>query len=190
MGAVWLRAKAQLRGRLLASLALALLIGLSGGVVLAAVAGARRSDAALPRFLAATRATEATVWILGPRGGQPARSELAAELRAVAALPQVRAAQRGTGLIISASDPTAPEPPSRQLAWVGLDGDGSSLFTRPRVTAGRLPRTDRTDEAVVDEEFAWRHRLGVRARFRIGTYTGPVRPGGGGHPRPARGAAG
>ena len=55
MGAVWLRAKAQLRGRLLASLLLALLVGLAGGVVLAAVAGARRSDAALPRFLAASR---------------------------------------------------------------------------------------------------------------------------------------
>jgi hypothetical protein len=70
MGAVWLRAKAQLRGRLLASMLLALLVGLAGGVVLAAVAGARRSDAALPRFLAATRTTKATVWILGPRGGQ------------------------------------------------------------------------------------------------------------------------
>jgi hypothetical protein len=99
MGAVWLRAKAQLRGRLLASLLLALLVGLAGGVVLAAVAGARRSDAALPRFLAATRTTEATVWILGPRGGQPARSELAAEQRAVAALPQVGTAKRGSGLI-------------------------------------------------------------------------------------------
>jgi hypothetical protein len=68
MGAVWLRARAQLRGRLLASLALALLVGLAGGVVLAAVAGARRSEAALPRFLAASRSTEATVWFIAGRG--------------------------------------------------------------------------------------------------------------------------
>jgi hypothetical protein len=46
VGAVWLRARAQLRGRLLASLLLALLVGLAGGVVLAAVAGAHRSDTA------------------------------------------------------------------------------------------------------------------------------------------------
>jgi hypothetical protein len=92
MGAVWLRAMAQLRGRVRASLLLALLVGLSGGVVLAALAGARRSEAALPRFLAASRTTDATVWIFGPRGGQPARTDLADELRAVAALPQVRAA--------------------------------------------------------------------------------------------------
>jgi hypothetical protein len=50
MGAVWLRARAQLRGRVWASLLLLLLAGLAGGVVLAALAGARRSDAALPRF--------------------------------------------------------------------------------------------------------------------------------------------
>jgi hypothetical protein len=121
MGAVWLRAKAQLRGRLLASLALALLIGLSGGVVLAAVAGARRSDAALPRFLAATRATEATVWILGPRGGQPARSELAAELRAVAALPRCAPPSGGPG---SSYRPPIRAPPSPRAA--SSPGSGST----------------------------------------------------------------
>jgi hypothetical protein len=52
MGAVWLRARVQLRGRVRASLLLALLVGLSGGVVLAALAGARRSDAAMPQVRA------------------------------------------------------------------------------------------------------------------------------------------
>jgi ABC-type lipoprotein release transport system permease subunit len=190
MGAVWLRARAQLRGRLLASMALALLVGLAGGVVLAAVAGARRSDAALPRFMAATRTTEATVWILGPRGGQPARSDLAAELRAVAALPQVRTAQRGVGLIISASDPTGTAGPMRQLAWVGVDRAGSELFVRPRLVAGRLPRADRAEEAVVDEEFAWRHRLRTGASLRVGTYTrAQFGPAGEGVPIPPEGPA-
>ena len=171
MGAVWLRARAQLRGRLLASLLLVLLVGLAGGVVLAAVAGARRSDAALPRFLAASQRTDVTVWILGPRGGQPARSNLAAELRAVAALPEVRTAQRGVGLIISASDPGGTAPPMRQLAWVGVDRVGSELFSHPRLVAGRLPRPDRVDEAIIDEEFAWRHGFRTGASFRVGTYT-------------------
>ena len=121
MGAVWLRARAQLRGRLLASLALALLVGLSGGVVLAAVAGARRSDAALPRFIAVSHTIDATVWFTGRRGGQPSRTDIARELDAVAALPQVRSAQRVVSLIMSGSDPLGPTPPSRQLGWVGLD---------------------------------------------------------------------
>jgi hypothetical protein len=52
MSAVWLRATAQLRGRVRVTVLLALLVGLAGGLVLAAVAGARRSDGVLPRFLA------------------------------------------------------------------------------------------------------------------------------------------
>jgi hypothetical protein len=60
MSAVWLRARAQLRGRAQATVLLLLLVGITGGVVLAAVAGARRSDAALPRFLAFSQTTDAT----------------------------------------------------------------------------------------------------------------------------------
>ena len=76
MGAVWLRATAQLRGRVRASLLLALLVGLSGGVVLAALAGARRSDAALPRFLAASRTTDALVYFTGTSLDQWDRFEI------------------------------------------------------------------------------------------------------------------
>ena len=191
MGAVWLRARAQLRGRLLASLLLALLIGLAGGVVLASVAGARRSDAALPRFLAASRTTEATVWfITGPRGGQPARTDLADELRAVAALPQVRSAQRVTALIMSASDPTGPKGPNRQLGVAGLDGAGHDMMGRPILVAGRLPHPDRSEEVAVDEEFAWRHALRVGGAFRVGTYTrAQFGPAGAGVPIPPKGPA-
>ena len=172
MGAVWLRARAQLRGRVRASLLLALLVGLSGGVVLAGLAGARRSDAALPRFLAASRTTDATVWfIAGPRGGQPARTDLAHELRAVAAMPQVRTAERGSQVILSASDPTGPSEPSRQLGWVGLDRAGHESLGRPIVVAGRLPDPERPDEAVIDEELAWRHALGADAKLRVRMYT-------------------
>jgi ABC-type lipoprotein release transport system permease subunit len=191
MGAVWLRARAQLRGRLLASLLLALLVGLAGGVVLAAVAGARRSDAALPRFLAASRTTEATVWfIAGPRGGQPARSDLADELHAVAALPQVRSAQRGTALIMSASDPTGSKGPNRQLGVAGLDGTGHDMMGRPILVAGRLPHPNRPEEVAIDEEFAWRHALRVGAAFRVGTYTRTqFGPAGTGVPIPPKGPA-
>jgi hypothetical protein len=173
MGAVWLRARAQLRGRLLASLLLALLVGLAGGVVLAAVAGARRSDVALPRFLAASRTTDTLVGIIGPenRPGQPAGTDVAAEFRAVAALPQVRAAQRVCLVILSGSDPTGHAGPSRQVAVVGLDRTGHEAFGRPMVVAGRVPRADRADEAAVDEEFAWRHGLRPGQSFRVGTYT-------------------
>ena len=47
MSAVWLRASAQLRGRTRATILLAVLVGLAGGLVLASVADARRTDAAV-----------------------------------------------------------------------------------------------------------------------------------------------
>ena len=86
MGMLWLRAKAQLRGRALASLLLVLLVGLGGALVLAAVAGARRSEVALPRFLAINRTMDAEVWVQ-PEG--PA-DDLATARRQVAALPRMQ----------------------------------------------------------------------------------------------------
>ena len=63
VSAVWLRASAQLRGRARATVLLAVLVGLAGGMVLAAVAGARRTDAALPRFLARDHAADAVIFL-------------------------------------------------------------------------------------------------------------------------------
>jgi hypothetical protein len=173
MNAVWLRARAQLRGRLRASLLLALLVGLSGGVVLAAVAGARRSDAALPRFLAASRTNDTMVFVSGPsrQPGQPAGSDLAAELRAIAGLPQVLDAQRFSPLILAAADPAGRSGPSRQQGWVGLDRAGYELLGRPRFVEGSPPDLGRADEAAVDEELAWRHGLRAGSVLRIGIYT-------------------
>ena len=55
-GVMWMRAvlglaARELRGRWLSWAALVLLVGLAGGVVLTAAAGARRTDSAYPRFL-------------------------------------------------------------------------------------------------------------------------------------------
>jgi FtsX-like permease family len=188
MAAIWLRATAQLRGRVRASLLLILLVGLSGGVVLAALAGARRSEAALPRFLAASRTTDATVWILGPRGGQPARTDLAAELRAVAALPQVRTASRASVLIMSGPNPVDPTRPNRQLGYVGLDRPGHEVFGHPMIVAGRLPLPDRPEEAAIDEEVAWRYGLRPGGALRVGAYTRTqFGPAGAGVPLPPEG---
>ena len=74
---------------------LVVLVGLAGGMILAAVAGARRSQAALPRFLAFSQTTDALVWVL-PRSGSPfqSRSDLAEELPLVAGLPGVQSVRR------------------------------------------------------------------------------------------------
>ena len=51
MAAVWIRAMNELRARWRAWLAIALMLGIAAGVVMAAAAGARRTDSAVPRFL-------------------------------------------------------------------------------------------------------------------------------------------
>src|SRR5438067_7884861 len=64
--AVWMAARAQLRRRWGATVALILLVGLAGGVVIAAIAGASRTDSAMKRFVAFSRPEDAYVVVNGP----------------------------------------------------------------------------------------------------------------------------
>ena len=82
MAPVWLRFRAEFRARWVASLAVALLVGLAGGVTLAAVAGGRRTDTAFHRLLEKTNAADILV---NPDNG----TSSALRLGAVAELPQV-----------------------------------------------------------------------------------------------------
>src|SRR5438270_11705227 len=54
MTAVWMRARAELRAGRRSLIALALLLGIFGAVAMTAGAGARRTDSAYDRFVAAT----------------------------------------------------------------------------------------------------------------------------------------
>src|ERR671931_2801091 len=59
MSAIWMRARAELRSNWRATVALVLMIGLAGGVVMSAAAGARRTDSSYGRFLAWAHAPDA-----------------------------------------------------------------------------------------------------------------------------------
>ena len=170
MGVLWMRARAQLRGQARANLFLVLLIGLAGALVLAAAAGARRSEAALPRFLAANRTMDAAVFL--PTADPT--DDLAEARRQVAALPEVRQVFRESGrvgaLILAGADPADPARWHRQLGTVALD-PGGAVFGRPIVVAGRLPDEGRAEEVAVDEELAERRRLRVGSRYRVAAFT-------------------
>src|SRR5689334_15892233 len=84
MGAVWLRLRAELRHQWRTWLALAVLLGVIGGIALTAAAGARRTDTAYPRFLRQSNAANLLV--------TPARSGFHGYFRAVAHLPEVASA--------------------------------------------------------------------------------------------------
>jgi FtsX-like permease family len=172
MGVLWMRARAQLRGRARANLFLILLVGLAGALVLAAAAGARRSEAALPRFLAANQTVDASV-VVANSGPTDDGSEA---LRRVAALPEVRQAFRVTGwttgaLVLAGADPAEPSGWHGQVGTVALDPGGSVAFGRPIMVAGRLPDQHRPEEVAIDEELAARRGLGVGSRYRVRPFT-------------------
>src|SRR6059036_609610 len=98
MPAAWTVARAQLRRRVAASIALVVLAGMAGGMVLTAVAGARRTSSALPRFLRYNDHPRIGVDIGGDEGRD---SDAAGERAALQRLPSVRAAARTTALIMA-----------------------------------------------------------------------------------------
>src|SRR3954463_1148377 len=67
VSAVWMAARSQLRRRWGATVALVLLVGLTGGVVIAAVAGASRTDSAMKRVVKFSRPEGAYVTLNGPK---------------------------------------------------------------------------------------------------------------------------
>src|SRR5437879_2691005 len=82
MTAVWMRTRGELRARWRSLLALALILGVAGGVVLFSVAGAPRTDSAYARLVS---------WVHGPddivSGGGFGYSRV--DLHRVARFPQV-----------------------------------------------------------------------------------------------------
>src|SRR5215470_10784574 len=89
MGSVWLVLRAGFRSGWRSWLALALLLGVMSGVVLAAAAGARRTDTAYSRLLAWGHASHL---LIAPAKG----SGSGGYYRALGRLPQVAAMSTGT----------------------------------------------------------------------------------------------
>src|SRR3954454_12842288 len=160
MAAVRLRFRAELRGRWRSLLGVALLVGLAGGVTLAAIAGARRTDTAFARLLTTTNADDV---IVNPDTG--IRSGL--QLADVAALPQVAQIGRIDGLLFAPGKPRS----FRDFLELGpvfvSDGTAGYDVARPRVAAGRFPRRDRPNEVFVNDALADRLGLSVGDRLPL-----------------------
>jgi putative ABC transport system permease protein len=133
-------------------------------MVLAAVAGARRTDTAMPRFLAYHR-TGANAVVYSPSGRQ------SRELGVLTALPEVARATRLAATVLASPDPANPARLRTSFGLLSLDPGGSWIFGRPMVVSGRLPDERRADEVVVDEELAARAHLWVGSIWRVGVYT-------------------
>ena len=79
MGLIWLRAQAELRVKWRAFVILAVVVGLGGGVALAAFAGARRTDGAMPQFVAYSQPDDGG-FIFGSASAPPVATGATAQL--------------------------------------------------------------------------------------------------------------
>ena len=147
--------RAELRRRWRAWLALALIVGAFAGVVEAAAAGARRTDAAYPSLLAWSRAPDVLVFSF------PDASRTFAQFspREVAAIPQARQAAILAGYPVAS--PAAAQVIAPESTVV------PSRFWRRRILAGRLPDPARPDEADISFTLAQTAHLGVGDVLRV-----------------------
>ena len=146
MGAVWLRLRAELRHQWRAWLALAVLLGVIGGIALTAAAGARRTGTAYPRFLRASHAADLLV--------SPARSGFHGYFRAVARLPEVSSSDATAFLQMALPGPGA-SPFSGMVAEASPFGGEGMTIDRVKVDAGRFfnpadPRAVMISQALAD----------------------------------------
>src|SRR5258706_3745816 len=149
MSAVWFRLRTEARTTLRPFLAIALLIGLSGGIVLAALSGAHRRDIAYPRFLRKAHASDLEVGVEQLNGAE------VPFLDAVEALPQVAEhARRAYVFIVPLKPDGSPDPASSLLGQtlVSIDGRLFRTIDGEKVLHGRHADPDRADEITVGHE--------------------------------------
>lgn len=164
MRAVLRLAAHEFRARWLGWAVLALLVGLAGGAVLTAAAGARRTASAYPRFLQVYRGSDVLF--------SPAGSGLGGYDDALAKLPGVAAIAPLAGLnaLPAGSGGTRNE---QAVVAAPLDRRYGHLLEIPKLLAGRQPLPDHPGEVMVDQIAAQDLHLRVGSRLKMGAVAGP-----------------
>ena len=172
----WFRFRATFRRRLGGYLALAVLIGLVGGVAMASMAAARRTDSSYPRFLASTNPSDL---IIQPNGGGTGATAGAVYrsylgfLSQLARLPHVRKVRSAGNFTAATLTPSGGIGTVLQ-SQVQLIASTDGLFSsqdRVTITAGRRPDPARRDEVVASVRAAALLHLRVGSRVPVGIWT-------------------
>lgn len=147
MTSAWLVARSGLRARWRSWLALALVAGLAGGLVIALAAGARRADAAYPSLEAWSRPPAE---LIGLDAGKDFASVSATQART---LPQVSAVTSFTGFVTLN--------PVEIGVMAPADATVPGALWHRKLLAGRLPAPGRADEADISFATAQSLHVGV-----------------------------
>src|SRR6476646_10008053 len=159
MRAAWAVGWRQLRRRWVATAALVVLVGLAGGVVIAAAAGASR--------------TEDVTAVVNGAQGDPSDPTVRARGEAVRsqvlALPQIAEAGRSPYIFLAANRQGSDV--GGVNAFAAADRHMFRTIERPRLLSGRLARPGRADEAVVDDLTAAERHLRVGSHIRLWAFS-------------------
>ena len=163
---VWYRFRATFRRRWPGYLALALLIGLVGGVAMASIAGARRTESSYPTFLAGTNPSDLLV--------QPSTSVSCSSgfIAQIARLPHVKRVSCANSY---GAETLTPSGGLNQvlLAQVELIASEDGEYARQdrvTITEGRAADPSRADEFVATPTAAAFLGLHVGSHFSIGVW--------------------
>ena len=167
----WYRVRTTLRSDWTAYLAVLLLVGLVGGLAMAAIAGARRTQSAFPAYLSATRSSDMrlqTYYVSSQSGlGGASLTER------LARLPQVASVATAPNLLIVPLGPNGKPSVSAfnndEVSGVGSVGGEYFSQDMTTVVAGRQAEVDSATEMVANPEAArvlgW--HLGQTVRFAM-----------------------
>jgi ABC-type antimicrobial peptide transport system permease subunit len=139
---------------------LAVIVAIAGGAVLAAAAGASRTESAYPRFLAQSNASNVVV---SPLGGPGVNGYDAA----VGALPSVAARAIVVGINAVPLTATGVPDPHSGPPNVSLDGRFLRTVDMPKILAGRLPNANAPQEVAVTQLAAAQLHLNVGSVLRL-----------------------
>jgi ABC-type antimicrobial peptide transport system permease subunit len=149
----------EIRRRWRSVVVLVLLAGFVGAVMMATVAGARRSNSALPRFNAASRSADAQVSVAGVK-------VTAAELRAFGRVHGVV-----TVAVINLFFGVVPRAPDLMALGAAADSKAGTVVDRARIVAGRTANPSAVDEVTIGEALAAQAHLGVGGHLDVRTYS-------------------
>ena len=175
MAFLWLRGRAELRAQWRTLLLLAVVVGIGGAAALTSFAGARRTDSAMPEFVAYSLPDDGgflsgSVTSPRPTPGRPADS-LAPDpvAQRVLALPQVEGYVRGP-FLFTTTDRRGETPATLSVTGIA-SADALRTVDRPLVLAGHLPAATDPFDAVVNEFAAQARHLHVGSRVRLYAYS-------------------
>ena len=169
MAAVWARSRSELRARWRSWVGLMLLLGLAGGVAMALVAGARRTDTAYDRLVAAERPADLEFTASNLREVAEGRDPVT--LEQLERLPGLAESGRFLEFAADLGDNRSLVTDTYFETIAPVDQDALGFVARWKLLAGRHADPGRVDEAVVGFTVAEQYRLRVGSQLRLRMLT-------------------